>query len=209
MNLMPRLRRRGDRSRAETREYGEMLARPDHHWWTVLLTKACERGADAICIGFRPDIIEDPESKEARRKSDAAFAGWLTFECEMHPGMVAVERSARTRGPQGQTGLPISFRVGGTLHYFNDHPFHLWGMVLRAIQLERTVALGASEASPQPMRYIEIGYRMSKHPVTSGTSGLRRFVEVDLEFQEDNSFWVYIRGIREVGPEVRVSQWIF
>jgi hypothetical protein len=209
MNLMPRLRMRGADSHVEAREYEEMLARPDHHMWTVLLTGAFEQGADAICIGFRPDIFEDPDSKELRRKSAEVFAGWTAFECEMHRSMAALEQSAYAREPRGGTGLPISFRIAGTLRYFNDQPFHLWGMILRAIQLERLVALGASEAHPQPMRYVEIGYGMSKKPVTSGTSGLRRFIEIDMEFQEDNSFWVYIRGVREAGPEVRVSRGIF
>jgi hypothetical protein len=196
------------RHRSAERLYEQRLATPYHRFATVILSRAAEQGADAVCFGFRPDIVEDDESREARRKASDDFSAWLAAQRLIHPSYIVADQSAKTRGPKSHRGLPISFRVGGIIQYFGDQPFHSYGSVLKAIQ-SRTVALGASEDNPQPMRYIEIGYGMSKHPVTSGPSGMRRFLEVDLEFQEDNTFWIYIRAIREIALNVRVSDSIF
>ena len=118
--------------------------------------------------------------------------------------MSVLERSAFARGPRGERGIPISFSVDGALRYFGQQPLNSYGMILATFQ-SRLVAIGASEAQPGPLRYIEIGYGMSKHPPTSHPQGRRRLVEVDLEFQADNSFWIHIRGEREVERSARIS----
>jgi hypothetical protein len=193
---------------ATGRAYERMLATPFHHLVTVLLTRAVEQQADAICFGFRPDLIEDNDARVARLKSEETFSNWLAEQRLLHPSFAAVDRSARTLGPDGRTGIPISLRVAGVLRYFGEQPCDSYGMLLGAIQ-SRLVALGAGESDPQPLRNIEIGYGMSKHPTTSGTQGQRRFVEVDLAFEEDNTFWVHLRGVRETSAGVRISQTIF
>ena len=209
-------------ARSQGQHHGHDLSHPFHHFVTVLLSGAIERHAQAICFGFRPDIVKDPPSRhfvedpasrlspeiddevlpESPSRSDAQFTAWLTVE---RPTLVALERSGFTRGPGGERGIPISFSVDGVLHYFMAQPLNTYGKILATFE-SRLVAIGASEAKPQPLRYIEIGYGMSKHPATSHPRGRRRFAEVDLEFQADNTFWVHIRGEREVDRSIRISE---
>jgi hypothetical protein len=211
MTLLSRLRPGDGNSRRDAREYERMLSNPTHKLVTVLILKAMEFGADAICFGFRPDIFEDPEAQKARIKAEEKAVREIQEKFGIpldDPSTQVLERSARTRGPDGETSLPFSMRIGGVLQHFDGYPMHSFGMVMNAFQ-RRPVAIGATRADPQPMRYIEIGYGMNRHPITSHPDGKRRFAEVDLEIREDNTFWVYIRGTREIESDVRISRTIF
>jgi hypothetical protein len=207
MKLMTRLWKQSRYGSAGS-AYERDLSSPFHHLLTILLSRAIEQAADAVCFGFRQDIVEDTDSREARRKAAEQISSWLAVEQQICTSQRVVGKSAIARGPSGTMGLPISFRIGNRIQYFGDQPFGSYGILLQTIQ-SRPVSLGASKIDPRPMRYIEIGYGMSKTPATSDVSGKRRFVEVDLEFQADNTFWIYIQGVRETAPNVRVSQTIF
>jgi hypothetical protein len=172
--------------------YRREMAAPFGLMVTVLLTRPVELGADAVCFGFRGNLEPDTATSAAQPQS------------ETDPAQRALGHSAFTRGPAGWNGVPISMRFGGSLRLFGEHPFHSYGQLLAAFQ-SRLIALAASEANPQPMRYIEIGYNMSKDPIGSSAQR-RRFVEVDLSYEEDNTFWVFIRKVVEVDQAVRVSQ---
>jgi hypothetical protein len=162
------------------------LARPDHRFFTILLLKAIEAGADAICFGFRSGIVGLPTP--------------ITAPPKLAGDKDDLDRNANTRGPAGSHGVPISLRANGVLEHFADQPFHSYGMILKAIQF-RPVAIGASPVKPQPLRYVEID-------AVAGT-GNRRFVEVDFEYQIDNTFWVLIRGVREASESERLSDTMF
>jgi hypothetical protein len=208
MKLLSRLQISNGISSREARGYRKLLSNPVHHCVTVLVSKAIELNADAICFGFRPDIFEDPESQKSRLQAVQQIVDRFETEKSNDPVYQIVDQCAQTRGPDGETHIPLSMRIGGVLRHFGGHPANSYGMILNAFQC-RPVALGATEKDPQPMRYIEIGYAMSKQPITSNPTGKRRFAEVDLELKTDNTFWVYIRDTREIESGVRVSQTIF
>jgi hypothetical protein len=202
MNLVTRLWQNMS-ARGSGLAYQQLLARPDHHLVTVLLSRALEQKADAICFGFRQEIIEEPCHCDQCACAPPSNGGCLPDTTGSDYDVV--RNSAMTRGPMGDEGLPISFRVGGILRRFSNWPCHSYGMILAAIQ-SRAVAIGANSTDHQPLRYIEIGYGMSKHPTCSHPSGKRRLVEVDLEYQADNTFWIYLRTVREVESDITVSQ---
>jgi hypothetical protein len=181
---------------------------PTHHLVTTILKKAVELGADAICFGFHPDIFVDPETPETKEQREKAIEQIKRYPLEQwieagHSPSVyelrekAGEQSARLRCPDCEWGLPVSMRIQGVLQFVHYHLLDTYGMLLTAIQ-HRTVSIGATEELPRPTRYIQIGFEPDK----------RRFIEVDLEFRKDNTFWVYIRGERIVERDVKVSRTI-
>jgi hypothetical protein len=181
---------------------------PTHYLVTTILKKAVELQADAICFGFHPDIYVEPETPEMKEQREKAIEQIKHYPKEQwikggQPLSVyelrtrIFEESARLRCPDRETSLPMSMRIKGVLHYFDGMSLNFYGMVMSKIQ-HRTVSIGATEESPQPTRYIQIGFDEDK----------RRFIEVDLEFRKDNSFWVYIRGERIVERGVNVSRTI-
>ena len=203
MTLLSRLRQNRFSSR-EQHQYQKMLARPDHQMTAVLLNAAIKKCADAICFGFHPNILDYVDSHEA-------------WPIEVKPLIdttpspksdAALDQSAIPRNHSGLAGLPISMRINGKLQHFDNLSCDIYGMIIAAFQ-SGLVSLGASATNPQPLRYLEIGYSPSNEPPAPEASGKRRFAEVDLEFQNDNTFWVHIRAVREIEPSVRISQTIY
>jgi hypothetical protein len=203
MTLLSRLQSARFSSKCR-REYEKKISEPNHRLISTLLNVAIQRHADAICFGFQPNIVGYENFHEAWPLDVKGFIDTRPNKLADDPS----DQSAMTRNPSGLAGLPISMRINGNLEHFDGLPFDLYGRTIAGFQ-SGLVSLGASETNPQPVRYIEIGYALINEPPAPDTSGRRRFAEVDLEFQNDNTFWVHIRGVREIEAGVRISGAIF
>jgi hypothetical protein len=194
---------------AEQRRYAKMLDRPDHRLVTTLITVARQRRADAICFGFRNDIVDLPDLHAAWPREIRQLVRHDPGNASDKSGDAAVDRSAFACGADGEAGIPISMRTDGVLRYFDILPFNLYGSVVAAFGT-RLVSIGATLGNPQPLRFIEIGMgKLPNQHTFHSPTGQRYFAEVDLEFQKDNTFWVYVRGAREVPLGTRVAQTVF
>jgi hypothetical protein len=187
------------------RSYQDRLQSPPHRLAQAIITRALVRGADAICVGYRADIV--PASTSEGDDTDV-LPPMTSISPERE---LAAQRCTQLRGTEGEIGVPVSFRINGTLHHFNVLLFPVFEIFLEALQ-HGLVSIGASEANPQPVRYFEIGKillgQKADQFATIGSTGNRRFAEIDLEYQRDNTIWIHLRGTREVDASVRVTQTI-
>jgi hypothetical protein len=188
------------------RKYDRLLVRGDHQLLTTILIKALELKADAICFGFRPDIVGFREGGDDGGPCAEQLADLAKFFAEDPGGLrhAAVAQSTIFCPAE----VPISMRINNVLQYFDGMHLRLLASILSAAQ-DRVVSLGASEESPQPMRYIEIGYGRYKDRTFRGPANQRRFVEVDIDYQRDNTIWIFVRAVREIEGDMPVCRSVY
>ena len=178
------------RTRARHRwnkQYGKQLKLPYHRLITSLLEFALIQSVRAIAIGYR-----DPKA-EAELENGIAD---VKPHSPASPDAIhrAFEKSASLTGPGGTKKIPIWLEddKGVFLYQFTAIDFYSHFVFLLE---SRLLSIGASAENPQPLRYVEI----------TPTPDARRFMEIDLEVDRNNVFWIRLRGDRIVKPGESVS----
>jgi hypothetical protein len=190
------------------REYEERMTRPLDSLLSSLLELWVEANAEAIGIGFRNGDRQIPEVVESEDRT--RISGTISDDAvrnaglESDPAMIeAFRRSSKIRNPGGRIQVPMWLKINGEVHPYNGLPLACLGFFMELAE-ERLVSIGGTKESPQPLRYIEIK--------RDETNGDRRFIEVELLLDDDNTFWIKLLGerrLRAVEDVVSVSQYYY
>jgi hypothetical protein len=169
--------------------WGSKPRRPDpfERLMVLMLETAVGMSARAIVFGVPAGVAWDADEQK-RREDEAMVAGMAQMPAEMRlsaEDCALVGRISTLKCRNGSPNIPLWFQVGGEYVSAMPLPGPCYIYLLSRFG-DMLVSLGGTEEVHQPMRYIELE--------GDAKTGRRRFVEVEMIFERDNTIRVELLG---------------
>jgi hypothetical protein len=180
--------------RHEGKEYCDLVSAPVHNMLSLDLLQAVDAGADSMAIG-----TPDGADLEAVERLSLPQTVIPPVDLPQAERAVALD-SARVRGENEDTFVPIWYRIGGEWRLSHPHPASVYIDFLAAIR-KRLVSINSSSRSYQPIKWIEF---TRLEPDTQ-----RHFIELKEIVVSSRQCVVLMFGqYRGESPGVRVTRYI-
>ena len=153
--------------------------------------------ASAIVIGMPRDLPRDLEADATAAFREGPWSDPLRTPQGPSDARGIPWKSSRLRSTVGWQTVPVWMKIDGRLHPHYGVPIGMHLHFLSVLQ-EHLVSLGTSEEDRKAVRYIEYS-----EPAPPRGPAERRFAEVELWLDEDNTVRIEILGHRHEPASVQ------